>query len=1160
MSFSSLFSQFAGSFGDSLFPGASRLLRPLGRTIGGELDDLLFGKALIERGRLEALKITQSGEGGYLPRIFGSVRVGGRYIWISPVREAVNERSAPRGAWGVSSGAEIAEYHYYVSAAIALCDVTNGIAEPVKLTAVYADGEILDLSQITYRFYDGSEAQLPDFLITASEGDAPAFRGVSYIMLEDIPLSLYGNRLPNFTFDLTRVTGPRVPENLTKAFCMIPATGEFAYATTPVIREEPGQNLYENQNAHPVKSDFVTALDRMQSEYPNVARVSLVTAWFGSHLNAGECAINPKIDAVNKITRPLIWNVAGVNRAQALQTSRYNGNAAYGGTPSDNATLEGMRELASRGLTITFYPFLLQDIPEGTAENLPPYPWRGRITAQNDLEIDRFFDGFAGSKGWRAMILHYANLCKTINTETPGAVESFLIGSEFVGLTRSKTQSGYHAVTRFRQLAAEVRGVLGASVKISYAADWTEYGAKAGANGDLDFPLDPLWADANIDFIGLDWYAPLTDWRDGTAHLDAVNYETDRDPAYLRSRIEGGETYDWYYADQAGRDAQQRLPITDGAYQKPFVYRTKDIRGWWLSLHYPRVAGVESATPTAFIPQSKPIIFTELGCPAVNKGANSPNLFPDFKSSENGIPPYSDGSRDDGIQRALLEAYLTYWNDSANNPVSALYAGLMIDMSKTALWCYDARPYPAFPALESVWTDAPAWNNGHWLSGRGGFTSFSAVAKELCHISGLTGEIPEKSDLRFDGYTLEPSQSPASALAELAFLTGHDAIVSDVKKIFFPRKEGVNEKIIPIPDADFLLFDPVNSPVRQSVNALSEAPDRLRFRHDAPGKTENVETILSAPGAETAGVTAEISLPIHIFSDYARSLSSGALHRLRMRGEREYQFTLPFDYFFLEPGDLLRIPDRATFRTVRIIRLEYDDNGLAVFAVAADYLPLSRGLTSGEMSRQNTAGGAIMFLALDLPAFRDTDTGGGGYFALRARKSPDSYGLYLQPLTNAGFVNGEKKFVRTISTAAMIGKTETDFYPVPAGVFDETQPLWVTLPFGEKLSAASDAEIANGKNLAAIINGTHKEIFGFARAELTDPAINKYKLSRITRGLFGTEVSQGNPTAAGASFVILNDAIRKIETPQPIIAGNYRVIAAPISRIKQTEIALIVTV
>ena len=55
-----------------------------------------------------------------------------------------------------------------------------------------------------------------------------------------------------------------------------------------------------------------------------------------------------------------------------------------------------------------------------------------------------------------------------------------------------------------------------------------------------------MWADPNIDFIGIDNYMPLSDWRDGVDHADAdagAIYNLD----YLSGNVTAGEGYDWFY-------------------------------------------------------------------------------------------------------------------------------------------------------------------------------------------------------------------------------------------------------------------------------------------------------------------------------------------------------------------------------------------------------------------------------------------------------------------------------------------------------------------------------------------------------------------------------------------------------------------------------------
>src|SRR5690606_32360607 len=106
--------------------------------------------------------------------------------------------------------------------------------------------------------------------------------------------------------------------------------------------------------------------------------------------------------------------------------------------------------------------------------------------------------------------------------------------------------------------------------------------------GHVHFHLDPLWASPNIDFIGIDNYMPLSDWRDGFDHADAQHFESVYERAYLQSNIEGGEGFDWYYASSSDRAGQIRSPITDGAYGKPWIYRYKDLRSWWSNQHYNR--------------------------------------------------------------------------------------------------------------------------------------------------------------------------------------------------------------------------------------------------------------------------------------------------------------------------------------------------------------------------------------------------------------------------------------------------------------------------------------------------------------------------------------------------------------------------------------------
>lgn len=185
----------------------------------------------------------------------------------------------------------------------------------------------------------------------------------------------------------------------------------------------------------------------------------------------------------------------------------------------------------------------------------------------------------------------------------------------------------------------------------------------------------------------------------------------------LVANVQGGEGYDWYYGSDQDRIDQVRTPITDGS-GKPWVFRYKDIRNWWENYHYNRPGWVEDTLPTVWVPQSKPFWFTEIGCPAVDKGTNQPNVFIDPKSSESFFPYFSTGNPDELIQRRYIAAHHLWWGTPEQNPVSRIYGREMVDQSRIYVYCWDARPFPDFPDLTDVWSDGTNWELGHWVEGR----------------------------------------------------------------------------------------------------------------------------------------------------------------------------------------------------------------------------------------------------------------------------------------------------------------------------------------------------------------------------------------------------------------------------------------------------------
>ncbi len=1110
-------------------------------------------------------------------------------------------------------------------------------------------------------------------------------------------------------------------------------TGEFVYATEPVTRGTGGNTTSENVNNQTGRPDILAALDNLQAAAPNIWNVSLVVSWFGLDLRAGNCQIRPGVETATKTTTPKTWSVNGVSRSGAhLISLDPQGRANYGGTPADFAVVQAIKEMKARGLRVTFYPFLLMDIPEGNSlpdpysdnaasSGQPAHPWRGRITCSPAAgfagTVDKTADaatqvaGFFGNAqisdfavsgesvswtggndwGFRRMILHYAHLCAAA-----GGVDAFLIGSELRGLTTIRdSATGFPAVAALRQLAADVRAILGASTKISYAADWSEYFGHqpADGSGDALFHLDPLWADPAIDFIGIDNYLPLSDWRDGMGHLDTqAGWASVRDLDYLRTNIEGGEGYEWFYATDADRTAQNRTPITDGFYNEPWVFRPKDMRNWWQNLHHDRLGGVRvgwfqnaadpasynpnpstvtitpttgsfgpftspariasdgatwhGATPgyralsagervvitayvapgtsgdfalylalgagadhasyfgaiggwestaagahtinatgqaevspglwkitmdvtaglsgsagfrigprsatvgddivvygvevlpygkstTGWVPQAKPIRFTEFGCPAVDRGTNQPNVFYDPKSSESALPYFSRGWQDEAVQRAYVEATMGYWGDAARNPVSNVYGAPMIETGEAALWTWDARPYPDFPARSDVWSDAANWRLGHWMGGRLGQVSLGALVRDLCRAAGLDDSLVDVSELSdiVPGFTVAALESPRASIAVLARHFGFDAVESGGRIVFRTRGRAPVATISP----DQMVGNGQSEVMELTRGQETELPQALKWQLVRADEEYDAATVEAQRTTVQASRVSSETFPLAVSLEEADRRCRRALIEAWV-GRETLTASLPPSRLALDPGDVIALEHDGRRVEYGISRIS-DAGARAIEAIRTDaaLYDLPPGEPRAPQLSTPTVFGPAEVALMDLPQLADTVPAHRPYAAVFARPWYGT-GAVWRSADTSGF-----QLLGTIGAPARMGTLAADLPVGPVDRFDAGNELLVDLTSGT-LTSVTDTELLNGANVLAVESapGTW-EIVQFGNAELV--ATGRYRLTRLLRGQRGTEDAVGNPAPIGARVVVLDAAVQPLSISEADlgIPWNWRI-------------------
>ncbi|EBA11361.1 baseplate multidomain protein megatron [Roseobacter sp. CCS2] len=1139
-----------GSIGGSVLGlSMATIGRAAGAAIGRRIDQQLLGagSGSVETGRIDRFRVTGAAEGADIQQIYGRMRVAGQVIWASQFLET---SSTSGGGKGSAPKPSTTTYSYSVSLAVALCE-----GQISRIGRIWADGTEVSPDTLNMRVYVGTHDQLPDPKIAAVEGadNTPAYRGTAYVVFEDLALGQFGNRIPQLTFEVMRPGQSEGVDlsNAVQGVALMPGAGEYALATSQVYASsEFGARTAVNTNSPLGGSDFTVSMNALEAELPECGSVMLPLMWFADDLRCGVCQVAPKVVQGQIDAGAMPWVVNGQTRATAGKVAEVEGVPIAGGTPADRAVVEALVDLKARGLDAVVSPVLMMDQLEGNSLPDPitggteqaALPWVGDMTialapgvaestdgtAAADAEVAAFV-GQAGvadfavsgtsvtytgaaENSYRRFVLHYAHLCAAA-----GGVSAFCVGTELAGLTRIRGANGFPMVDALRALAADVRQILGAGCKISYSADWTEYhGMQPAGTADKIFHLDPLWADENIDFVGVSAAFPLADWRDGTDHRDAAAGAI-HNLSYLRSNVVGGEHYDWSYPTPEARDAQRRVPITDPE-GEPWMWRAKDFQGWWSHQHHDRIGGIRQSPATDWVPQSKPIWLTSVGCPAVEKGANGPCHVLCGKPK---LPFGSNGSRDELMQMQYLRAFGSYYAEPENNPASTVYGGAMIDTTRMHVWGWDPRPYPYWPGNTAAWPDGGAYATGPWLNGRVTHRSLASVVAEICARSGLTNYDVSELFGVVRGYTVGETGTGRAALQPLMLAYGFDALERDGMLVFRNRDGRVHHYLT---DADIALDPETDRSLSLARAAAAEIAGRVQFAH-------------IAADADYDAVAAEIVLPDDQTHTVTRSEAAVVLTRAEGKevvarwlqeariGRETVRFALPPAQSGVGAGDTVALDIQNHRGTYRIDRIE--EAGLRlVEATRVEPEVYRKHAVAEEGVELRPYVGPIPaeLLFLDLPLLTGDELPHAPYVAAAGRPWPGSIALYGAPQ------DSDYALQDVLNEPSTVGLTQTPLAAGPVGIWDRQNGVEVALINGTLSSALYEAVLA-GANTLAIGDGSggNWEILQFQTA--IPLAERKFRLSGLLRGQAGSRGLMPDTWPAGSQVVLLNAVPKQITIP-----------------------------
>ena len=1083
----------------------------LGANIGSMAAGAFFPKSqrvqlpTQEGPRLADLRAQTATYGNMIPKIYGTMRTAGNVIWSTDIKEVRVEKTSTQTSSGGGKGGggstttsqTNVTYEYFVTLAIAICE--GPIDEVIR---VWADSKVLTedvlaSAQGKYNIHLGDEDQMVDDIMAKylPSSTIPAYRGMAYVVIEDFPLAQYGNRIPNFTFEVRRTVKftPSVEDRI-KDIVLIPGAGEFVYGTEITTKQDgsfaggefvpSGSKTSINMHNYEGKADVKLAIDQMLNVLPNLEWVAVVVTWFATSTDAGDCEIIPKVEFQGTTqVLPADWSVAGISRANAEEVLRFPleegqeiGSPTYGGTPSDHTVLQLIAELKSRGLSAMLYPMPFVDTITPV-----PKPWRGRIIPANESDAN---DWFTKTNGYNAFITHYANLTKD-------KVDAFVIGSELIGMTGFTDSTGsYPAVTQLVNLAATVKSIMGAGTDITYAADWSEYHSTNGW-----FNLDPLWTSPNIDFVGIDSYFPLTD------DLPQIQITEE----LIQQGWESGEGWDYYYADSVNRTGRT-------SYGGDPTYAWKNLEHWWNSTHIN-----PDSNSTSWTAKMKPVWFTEFGFPSVDGCTNQPNVFYDPTSSESFFPRGSKGRVDFQAQREALNATLDYLEDRA------LESGNADLVTRRFLWTWDARPFSFWPDLEGVWQDSALWNTGHWVQGKLGNSTLGAIVADLLQAAGLESADYDVSRLTdtVEGFILDRPITVRAALEYLTTSFFFDIVESD--GILKCVSRG-NESVESVPEDDLI---PSTKEGTQNILEIiraqeMELPQRVNVTYiDRPF---NYDPVTQTSQRQTVKAVDQVSmnLPIVMGATLAKQISDITLYSA-WKERVSFMLTLPPQYVRIEPTDIITVTVNNVSHEMRVLKTDMEANGvMKVSAVAEDISSYDFYTPPGETNSNIQAPTLVpdtLVQFIDAPPLPTDTSSNQGILRIGVTGDGANWnGSAIYRSDDGGETGGNNfNLLAGIDGAATFGVILTNLPAGPFEVWDRVTQVEVVLTAGS-LASVTELAVLNGANVALIGD----ELVQFQNAQLIGE--RTYKLSKLLRGRQGTEWAIDGHSA-GDRFVLITPSL-----------------------------------
>jgi hypothetical protein len=427
------------------------------------------------------------------------------------------------------------------------------------------------------------------------------------------------------------------------------------------------------------------------------------------------------------------------------------------------------------------------------------------------------------------------------------------------------------------------------------------------------------------------------------------------------------------------------------------------------------------------------------------------------------------------------------------------------------------------------------------LSGSGGSpAAVSDIVTTICAKCGLPAsriDVTALDAYEVAGYFIDDTTDAAAAIEPLALMFQFVPVERDGKLVFQSKNRGNTpsatvsySQALRVGDAEVYsetIVQDKELPVSVAINFIDPATDYQKNTVDA-SRTR-------APYPSTASDNVEdFSLPVVLNASEAKKIAEVLLYGAWLE-RRQLNIQLPPDYLRLDAGDFINVilQDGSTYSglimkaatgldfSTKYNLSQYASSVLVSYADAMVVEPIRSvpGLSVPAVA-----------LFLDIPLLRDADAtsnvGSRGYWAALVYSNANQWpGAELYSSNDAGV--SYSFFDETLASPAW-GYTISSLSAQPLGEmfrfnYDAYVDIGIVTGF-DQFSSAEELQVLNGANAIALVNADRSRVEILQFQEVTVINAGTLRLSKLLRGIRGTDVFATETWTSGATAVLLTSS------------------------------------